>query len=60
MTMRFSILSLGDNYAHLRSHEQFYHEVLDEAEYAAYEDVVTDSLAAPISRIATRSANDQA
>ena len=34
MTMRFSILSLGDNYAHLRSHEQFYHEVLDEAEYA--------------------------
>ena len=34
MSMRFSILSLGDNYANLRSHEQFYHEVLDEAEYA--------------------------
>src|SRR5215475_14340312 len=32
--MRFSILTLGDNYEHLRSHEQFYHEVLDEAQYA--------------------------
>jgi alkanesulfonate monooxygenase SsuD/methylene tetrahydromethanopterin reductase-like flavin-dependent oxidoreductase (luciferase family) len=32
--MRFSILTLGDNYENLRSHEQFYHEVLDEAEYA--------------------------
>jgi len=34
MSMRFSILTLGDNYQHLRSHEQFYHEVLEEAEYA--------------------------
>jgi len=34
MPMRFSILTLGDNYESLRSHEQFYHEVLDEAEYA--------------------------
>ncbi len=32
--MRFSILTLGDNYEHLRSHEQFYREVLEEAEYA--------------------------
>src|SRR2546430_6928559 len=32
--MRFSILTLGDNYEHLRSHEQFYHEVLEEAQYA--------------------------
>jgi len=34
MAMRFSILTLGDNYAELRSHEQFYHEVIEEAEYA--------------------------
>ncbi|MGH8009368.1 MAG: LLM class flavin-dependent oxidoreductase, partial [Candidatus Binatia bacterium] len=34
MSMRFSIVTLGDNYEHLRSHEQFYHEVLEEAEYA--------------------------
>ncbi|MCL6645594.1 MAG: LLM class flavin-dependent oxidoreductase [Dehalococcoidia bacterium] len=34
MPMRFSILTLGDNYENLRSHEQFYHEVLEEAEYA--------------------------
>src|SRR5215470_172137 len=34
MNMRFSILTLGDNYSHLRSHEQFYHEVLEEAQYA--------------------------
>ena len=34
MPMRFSILTLGDNYEHLRPHEQFYHEVLEEAEYA--------------------------
>jgi alkanesulfonate monooxygenase SsuD/methylene tetrahydromethanopterin reductase-like flavin-dependent oxidoreductase (luciferase family) len=34
MTMRFSILTLGDNYEHLRSHEQFYREVLEEAQYA--------------------------
>ena len=27
MSMRFSILTLGDNYQHMRSHEQFYHEV---------------------------------
>jgi len=32
--MRFSILTLGDNYEHLRSHEQFYQEVIEEAEYA--------------------------
>ena len=32
--MRFSILTLGDNYAELRSHERFYHEVIEEAEYA--------------------------
>jgi natural product biosynthesis luciferase-like monooxygenase protein len=32
--MRFSILTLGDNYEHLRPHEQFYHEILEEAEYA--------------------------
>ena len=32
--MRFSILTLGDNYAEIRSHEQFYHEVIEEAEYA--------------------------
>ena len=32
--MRFSILTLGDNYEHLRSHEQFYQEVIAEAEYA--------------------------
>lgn len=32
--MRFSILTLGDNYEHLRSHEQFYQEVMEEAEYA--------------------------
>jgi|SRR5581483_7103979 alkanesulfonate monooxygenase SsuD/methylene tetrahydromethanopterin reductase-like flavin-dependent oxidoreductase (luciferase family) len=34
MAMRFSILTLGDNYEHLRSHEQFYREVLEEAAYA--------------------------
>ncbi|MGH7933550.1 MAG: LLM class flavin-dependent oxidoreductase [Candidatus Binataceae bacterium] len=34
MAMRFSILTLGDNYAELRSHEQFYGEVIEEAEYA--------------------------
>ena len=34
MAMRFSILTLGDNYEHLRSHEQFYQEVLEEAQYA--------------------------
>ena len=34
MAMRFSILTLGDNYAELRSHEQFYREVIEEAEYA--------------------------
>jgi alkanesulfonate monooxygenase SsuD/methylene tetrahydromethanopterin reductase-like flavin-dependent oxidoreductase (luciferase family) len=34
MTMRFSILTLGDNYAELRSHEQFFHEVIEEAQYA--------------------------
>src|SRR5262245_3622943 len=32
--MRFSLLTLGDNYEHIRSHEQFYHEVIEEAEYA--------------------------
>ena len=32
--MRFSILTLGDNYEQLRSHEQFYQEVIEEAEYA--------------------------
>jgi len=32
--MRFSILTLGDNYEHLRSHEQFYQEVVEEASYA--------------------------
>ena len=32
--MRFSLLSLGDNYEHLRSHEQFYQEIIEEAEYA--------------------------
>lgn len=32
--MRFSILTLGDNYEHLRSHEQFYQEVIEEAECA--------------------------
>ena len=32
--MRFSVLTLGDNYEHLRSHEQFYREVLEEAQYA--------------------------
>ncbi|MBV8774362.1 MAG: LLM class flavin-dependent oxidoreductase [Deltaproteobacteria bacterium] len=32
--MRFSILTLGDNYAELRSHERFYHEVIEEAEHA--------------------------
>ena len=31
--MRFSILTLGDNYAEIRSHEQFYHEVIEEAVY---------------------------
>jgi alkanesulfonate monooxygenase SsuD/methylene tetrahydromethanopterin reductase-like flavin-dependent oxidoreductase (luciferase family) len=34
MTMRFSILTLGDNYEELRSHERFYREVIEEAEYA--------------------------
>jgi alkanesulfonate monooxygenase SsuD/methylene tetrahydromethanopterin reductase-like flavin-dependent oxidoreductase (luciferase family) len=34
MTMHFSILTLGDNYEHLRSHNQFYHEVIEEALYA--------------------------
>jgi alkanesulfonate monooxygenase SsuD/methylene tetrahydromethanopterin reductase-like flavin-dependent oxidoreductase (luciferase family) len=34
VVMRFSILTLGDNYAELRSHERFYHEVIEEAEYA--------------------------
>jgi len=34
MSMRFSILTLGDNYESLRSHEQFHHEILAEAEYA--------------------------
>ena len=32
--MRFSLLTLGDNYEHIRSHEQFYQEVIEEAEYA--------------------------
>lgn len=32
--MRFSILTLGDNYEHIRSHEQFYQEVIEEAAYA--------------------------
>ncbi len=32
--MRFSILTLGDNYEHLRPHGQFYQEILEEAEYA--------------------------
>jgi alkanesulfonate monooxygenase SsuD/methylene tetrahydromethanopterin reductase-like flavin-dependent oxidoreductase (luciferase family) len=34
MSMRFSILTLGDNYEHLRSHDQFYREVVEEAQYA--------------------------
>jgi alkanesulfonate monooxygenase SsuD/methylene tetrahydromethanopterin reductase-like flavin-dependent oxidoreductase (luciferase family) len=34
MSMRFSILTLGDNYEHLRSHDQFYQEVIEEAQYA--------------------------
>ncbi|MEC8922186.1 MAG: LLM class flavin-dependent oxidoreductase, partial [Actinomycetota bacterium] len=29
--MRFSVLTLGDNYPALRSHQQFYGEVIDEA-----------------------------
>jgi len=29
--MRFSVLTLGDNYPSLRSHQQFYREVIDEA-----------------------------
>ena len=32
--MRFSLLTLGDNYEHLRSHEQFYQEVIEEGQYA--------------------------
>lgn len=32
--MRFSILTLGDNYESVRSHEQFYQEVVEEARYA--------------------------
>lgn len=34
MSMRFSILTLGDNYEHLRSHDQFYREVIEEPQYA--------------------------
>lgn len=34
MGMRFSILTLGDNYEHLRSQDQFYREVIEEAQYA--------------------------
>ena len=34
MSMRFSILTLGDNCEHLRSHDQFYREVVEEAQYA--------------------------
>ena len=32
--MRFSLLTLGDNYEQMRSHEQFYQEVIEEAQYA--------------------------
>ena len=32
--MRSSLLSLGDSYEYLRSHEQFYQEVIEEAAYA--------------------------
>lgn len=31
VVMRFSVLTLGDNYPSLRSHQQFYREVIDEA-----------------------------
>src|SRR5260370_40061788 len=34
MAMGLSNLTVGDNYGELRSHEQFFHEVIEEAQYA--------------------------